>query len=169
MKRCTALILMVLIFSSCVTRKICLKKFPVVADTVEVVHYRDSLVYRDTTIWVTIPGDTIIHSDSVLIPCPPPPAQFIPDTALAESRFAIARAWWDHPFIRLTVADRDTTIELRLDSAIREAYHWKEMYQNVTIIKPENHIPAIYRIAFWTWIGVFVLILFSFIRFLFGR
>jgi len=169
MKQWTTLMLMVLIFSSCATRKICLRKFPVVADTVEVVHYRDSLVYRDTVITVTIPGDTIVQTDSVLIPCPPPPPQFIPDTARAETSLAVARAWWDYPYIRLSLIQQDTTIEFRLDSAIHEAYYWKELYRNVTAVVPDRKIPIIYKIALFSWILVFILILISFLKFLFRR
>jgi hypothetical protein len=167
MKLWTALILMVLIVSSCATQKCCLKKFPVVADTVKVVHVRDSLVYRDTVIAVLIPGDTIIYTDSVLIPCPPPPPQFIPDTATVETSLAVAWAWWDHPFIRLKLVQRDTTVFIRLDSALREAYHWKELYQNVTTVVTDRKIPGIYKIALWAWIIFIALILFTFIRHLF--
>jgi len=169
MKLWATLILMVLIVSSCATQKICHRKFPVIADTVEVVHFRDLLVYRDTVITVTLPGDTVYSTDSVMIPCPPPPPQFIPDTAWAETSLATARAWWDHPFIRLSLIQKDTTITFRLDSAIREAYYWKEKYQSVTAVVTKTKIPVIYSIALWAWGGILIFIIVIYLLYLLFR
>lgn len=159
----TALILMVL-FSSCATRQICNRRFPVVADTVRVVLSHDTIIYRDTVVTVTIPGVTV--TDTVLIPCPPLPPEFIPDTAQAETPLAVATAWWSYPVIRLKLVQRDTTIQFRLDSAIREAKSWRELYENITAVQPITKIPVIYQISLWAWIGAVLLILYSLIRFL---
>jgi len=168
MKQTAIFCLILAVFTSCATQKICNRKFPVIADTVEVVYYRDSIIFRDTIISVFLPGDTITQIDSVIIPCPPPPPQFKPDTARAETSLAVALAWWDHPYIRLSLVQHDTTILVRLDSAIREAYYWKEQY-NTVIVPKEQKIPKIYKIALWSWIGFFVLIILSFIKYLYRR
>lgn len=51
------LIFAMLVMTSCVTRKACERKFPVV-DSVRVVS-RTVTVYRDTVVYVEVPGDTV--------------------------------------------------------------------------------------------------------------
>jgi len=151
---------MVLVASSCITQKKCLIRFPVLADTVKVVSYRDSIVYRDTIIQVFLPGDTVIRTDSVVIPCPPPPPEFVPDTARAQTHLSEAKAWFDYPYIRLQVIEKDTTIFQRLDSAIREAYYWRDSYEQITAVVEKKKIPVIYKVALGAWIGVLIFIVF---------
>lgn len=140
--------------SGCVTQRRCLQKFPPRTDTVTVVEIRDSLVYKDTVIFVRLPGE--LRTDSVFIPCPPPPPAYIPDTARAETSLAIARAWWDHPNIMLSLTQKDTTIEHRLDSAIKESYHWRNEYTKVTRVISEKYVPKIYKDALSICIFMFV-------------
>jgi hypothetical protein len=145
------------VFSSCVTQKACSKRFPSVNDTVRITTVRDSIVIRDTTIFIHLPGQTV--TDSVPIPCPPPEVGYIPKKAFAETSLAIATAWWEYPFIRLQLVEKDTTIVRRLAGALKESYYWKTMYEKVHITPPPvKYTPKIYLIAFWLWIGVFVAI-----------
>jgi hypothetical protein len=141
--------------SSCLTQKRCFDKFHIVADTVRIVTVRDSIVYRDTTITVVLPGKTVY--DTVRIPCPPPPPEFIPDTAKAETTLSRAEAWFSYPFIKLRLIQKDTTITFRLDSALRNAYYWKSEYEKIVNIVPvKKPIPSIYKIGLWLWILVIV-------------
>ena len=142
--------------SSCVTQKRCLSKYPAKTDSVEVVFYRDSIVYRDTGSVVHIPGKIV--TDSIIIPCPPPPPEFIPDTARAETKFAIARAWFDYPNIKLLLTQKDTLLTFRFDSLIREAYYWKDKYLTVTSTVTVKNVPVIYKVALWSWVLVISLI-----------
>ena len=151
-------LLIAIAFSSCVTQKKCNEKFPPSKDTIHIVTVRDSIVFKDTTIYVEIPGETDI--DTITIPCPPPPPSYIPKKAHAETSLAYADAWWEYPRIRLELVQKDTTIERRLENAQKEAYHWKSEYEKITVTpQPVKYIPGIYKIALWLWIGVIIAIL----------
>jgi len=147
-----------ILLSSCVTQKACLRKYPNSADTVKIVILRDSIVYRDTTLFITLPE--VVKFDTVVIPCPPPPPSYVPDTAKAETDFAIAQAWYDYPMISLRLHQKRSILEVRLDSAIKEAYYWKEQYENVTVVTEVVKIPILYRIALWVLVGMIAMILF---------
>jgi hypothetical protein len=142
---------------SCVTQQRCLTKFPPNSDTTRIVSSRDSIVYRDTLLHINFPGGFSLGS--ITIPCPPPPVDFIPDTARAETEFAIAEAWWHHPEIKIRLVQRDTTIAFQLDSAIREAYHWRTEYNRIRTTVIKQKIPIIYQFALGGWIGILILIL----------
>jgi hypothetical protein len=133
-----------LLLSSCATKKWCNKHYPQIADTVIKEVVKDSIVIRDTTVYVSIPGETEI--DSIPIPCPPPPPSYVPRRVYAETSLARASAWWQYPNIMLELVQKDTTIERRLEGAIREAYHWKSEYQKITVVpEPVKYIPKFYK------------------------
>ena len=136
-------------------------KYPPVADTVVTVITRDSIVFKDTTVYITLPGETVI--DSVIIPCPPVD-NYIPDTARAETEYALAKAWYDPPSLMLRLDQKTSIIEIRLDSALREAYYWKEEYEKIRIVEPVKYIPIIYKISLWMVIGMILLIVVFIVR-----
>ena len=139
----TGMILVAFAVTSCATQKICSRKFPPHADTIKIVHVRDSIVLRDTTIYIKIPGET--SGDSVMIPCPEV-INYIADTAIAETSLAKAWAWWQYPRIRLMLEQKDTTIERRLENALKEVYHWKSEYEKITKVPdPVKYVPKIYQ------------------------
>lgn len=133
------LILLIILSQGCVTQKRCAKRFPPVADTIQYVTVKDSIVYRDTVIYVSVPGRVII--DSIIIPCPPPPPEYIPDTARAETEFATAKAWWSYPVIQLELNQKPLNLSFKLDSVIKDAYHWKSEYERVTKVIKEKYVP----------------------------
>lgn len=128
------------------TQKRCLDKFPPVNDTIIIEVSRDSIVYKDTTLIVTLPPVTI--HDSITVPCPEVPG-YIPDTVRAETEYAIAKAWLDPPVLMLRLDQKRSILEFKLDSALKESYYWKEKYQTEkqTIIKEVRHIPKVYKVA----------------------
>lgn len=149
----------VIVASSCVTQKRCLKRFPPGTDTVKVTIIKDTVILRDTTVYIHIPGE--IQIDSVMIPCPPSPAAYIPDTIRAETSLAVAFAWWKYPRIHLQLIQKDTTIEQRLQDAIREKIHWQSEYERINEVVREKYIPGIYKAALWAWIGVILMLIFA--------
>ena len=159
MKNLIKVILLITLSSllgSCATQRRCAKRFPPTVDTITIVEKRDSIVYRDTTIYVKLPVE--IRIDSVEIPCPEVP-NYIPDTVKAETSLAIAKAYWKYPNIKLQLKNKDDSIQVRLDNAIKEAFHWKSEYQKVTVTpQPIKVVPTIYKIALWLWIGVILAI-----------
>jgi hypothetical protein len=157
MNKFLTLIILGILSVSCVTQKRCFNKFPPGNDSIVYVTEVDSIVIRDTLVLVDIWTETVY--DTVEIPCPPPPPFYKPKPAYAETSLAKASAWWDYPYIRLELIQKDTTIEIRLESAIREAYFWKTEYIKIKETIKVKYIPNIYKIAFWLWIGVFIAII----------
>jgi len=148
------------------TKKRCLRLYPPIASTDTIVFetVRDSIVTRDTIIYVRLPGETLI--DSIFIP-----QESIPiysDTLILETPLARAETFYRTPNIHLTLIDKDTTLRIRLDSAIREKLIWKEKYTEILNkeVVEVKHIPVIYKISLWAWIG---LILFAIIRVMIGK
>lgn len=129
-------------------------KFPHYLDTLKIITVKDTTIYRDTTIFIPIHGETVI--DSIIIPCPPVPG-YIPDTVKAETTYAKAFAWWQYPTIKLLLIQKDTTIETTLKNALKDVLHWKSEYERVTntVIKKAD-IPKVYKIALWSLIGLVI-------------
>jgi len=150
---------------SCVTYKKCLQKFPPTTDTIKVVERRDSVIFRDTTIMITLPGKTVV--DSIFIPCPEFPPTFVPDTVFASTELAESFAYVNrNGVLRLYLTQRDTTITLRLEKALREAYFWRNEYEKVTVTPhPIKFVPKIYKVFMWIVIGELIaLLIFLLIR-----
>lgn len=150
--RKVSLIVFLALLSSCVTQRRCSIKFPIVVNSSVKETVRDSIVYRDTVIYVGIPGE--LRTDSIPIPCSDV-LGYIPQKVYAETSLARASAWWSYPNIKLELIQKDTTIERRLDNALKEAYHWQSEYEKITVTpQPLKYIPGIYKVAFWLWISV---------------
>jgi hypothetical protein len=147
-----------MVASSCITQKRCLRRFPPGIDTVKVTIIKDTVILRDTTVYIHLPGE--IRIDSVVIPCPAPPDAYIPDTVRAETSLAVAFAWWKYPRIHLQLVQKDTTIEQRLQDAIREKIHWQSEYERIREVQVKKEIPGIFKIAIGGWIGVIIFIIF---------
>jgi hypothetical protein len=144
-----------ILFAGCVTQRRCNLRFPPSTETVTLITEHDSIVYKDTTIFVKLPGEYRI--DSVTIPCPPPPASYKPRRVYAETSLAKASAWWDYPVIKLELTQKDTTIEKRLEDANKEVYRWKNEYNKIVKVPPPvKYIPGIYKSALWGWILVII-------------
>ena len=139
------IVLVAFLASSCATQRKCFDKWAMKPDTVKTVSIRDSVIFKDTTVYVYIPGKVVV--DSVRIPCPPPPKTYIPDTAIVRTDFAIAKAWFDYPVIKLYLEQKDKLLRLKLDSALRESWHWRTEYMNITQVLKERYVPKIYKQA----------------------
>lgn len=147
-------LLIVIAASACVTQRKCNSKFPPTTNTITKETVRDSIVYRDTVIYIDIPGE--LRTDSIPIPCPDVPG-YIPKRVYAETALAKASAWWSFPNIKLELIQKDTTIERRLDNALKDAYHWQSEYEKITVTpQAVKYIPGVYKVAFWLWIGVII-------------
>lgn len=154
-------ILSLFLTSGCATYKRCASKFKIESDTVRIVSVRDSIVLRDTLIYIHLPGQTVI--DSVEIPCPPPPKSYVPKKVRAEVPLAFAEAWWEYPNIKLTLVQKDTTIVHRLHNAIVEKYYWKSEYELVKQSIEKKYVPKIYKQALSICIVLFVSVIIGFV------
>jgi hypothetical protein len=107
------LIICIVILAGCATQKRCLEKFPpqMVHDTVTT----KSIIYKDTTVYVEIPGETVIKEVPILLPMPMPEIEPV----RAEVELAQAEAKLLKNKLRLTLIQKDSILEFKLDSAIR--------------------------------------------------
>jgi len=100
-----------LVVASCVTQKRCLEKWP------PSIMYHDTVIYKDTTLYVALPPDTVFGSDTVMIIN----HQAVSiDTMVLETDYAIAWAWVTGSRIHQRLAHKITALELRYDSLLRE-------------------------------------------------
>ena len=142
------------------TKKRCLRLFPPISsvDTVVFETVRDSVVLKDTTIFVSIPGETIF--DSIYIN-----GKEYSDTVILETDYAKTTAFYITPYVNVTLEQKDIVLNVKLDSVIKEMYYWKQKYIKImeSDVVTITHTPVIYQIALWAWIGVFILILFLYL------
>lgn len=149
------LLLIGILSGSCVTQKKCLQRFPPQRDTLKIVSTRDSIIYKGTTIFIKLPGATVI--DSIIIPCPDPGPAYIPKKVCAETSLASACAWWSYPVIKLELIQKDTTIERRLDNALKESYFWKSEYERINVTPQpiiKKYIPGFYKFCTFVFLGL---------------
>ena len=164
MRNIVLLLILVSLTGCFASKKRCLRLYPPTSsvDTVYRETIRDSLVIRDTTIYVRIPGETFIDSILFLVY---EENEITLDTARAETEYIRAKAYYSNGFIILEVEQLNIGLEIKLENALRENYYWKEMYFEITnreIVK-ERYIPIIYKVSLWAWIGVILLIIFAYI------
>ena len=121
---------------------------------------RDSIAYRDTTLFIRLPGDTVTISGEVIyLPTSPIEVKIRPDTLSAETEFSQASAWIQEMRLNLQLIDKDTTLLIRLDSLTKEVYYWKEEYEKVVTTVKEKHLPKFYEIMTWVGVGMIGLLL----------
>lgn len=151
----------------CASQKRCFKLYPpeIRSDTITV----DSLVYRDTIVEVILPGDTIREEIFIDAPCPEPedsvvliPAPSLnSDTVRAVGTYAEAEAWVENRKLKIELIENEQVLQIKLDSVIVEARHWKTMY-TVEIHKepPSRKVPWYYRASLPVSIILMFLLLF---------
>ena len=158
MTRIILLFILTVSLSGCfATKNRCLRLYPPISsvDTVVFETVRDSIVMKGTTIYVKLPGETLI--DSILIP--QKPGIIHSDTLVLETAFARAEAFYMTPRIHLNLIQKDTTLQIQLENALRESYQWKAKYTEILNkeVVQVKYIPTIYKIALWGWVGCLLL------------
>lgn len=113
--------------------------------------YKEKISYRDTTIFRYLPGDTVYKETIVYVD---------KATGLVNSKklfaftsLAEASAWVYNSKLFLNLIQKDTTIEIRLDSAIKEASYWKEKYQNSNTVVTKEVTKSPWYMKVLAWIG----------------
>lgn len=153
------LVTAIVLFGCCPTKTI------TVTETV----IKDSLVYRDTTVYVQLPGDTVTDSVPFNVYIPgidsPIPAHLInSDTLELKSILSISYTWVKGGYLHGIIQDKDTTLRVKLDSSVVEIYRLIE--KNSIITQDNQKIEkklGNYRTAFYTalFVSIFLLALVS--------
>lgn len=166
----------IILLDSCSMERYCSRRFPpeVSTDTIQntVTIIKHDTVYRDTIIPVTIPGavvtdtvqlpDTIIWSSNGV-------GVYISNKKLrslnarAFTPLAEAEAHMQIKPLRivLNLTQKDTTLKIKLDSALMRVDFWKEKYLEIqnNQVKVEKYIPGFYKFTLWWFIGTLFLFL----------
>lgn len=139
------IILLLLIVTSCSPKII---KEVVTKDSII---YRESISYRDTTIFRYLPGDTVFKNTIVYVD--KATGLINSKKLLAFTSLAEASAWVYNSKLFLNLIQKDTTIEIRLDSAIKEANYWKEKYHNSSTVVTKETFKSLWYMKVLAWIG----------------
>lgn len=161
MKHLIIISVVTIMVSSCATQRRCLLKFP--PDTITTIETIHSVEYRDTTIFVHLPGDSILVHDTIVLPVPGEPL-FIPPLT-ARLPLAHSTAWVDNNRLNLGLWIDSTTLQFKLDSAMATVTDTVKIH-TTDIIQVPAPVPKRYKIAIWALAGgVIVLLLLSLIFF----
>ena len=152
MRNIVFLLLVSLLTGCFASKKRCERLYPVIVSTDTVVRetVRDSVVLRDTTIFVSIPGETLI--DSVFVK----PGIVLSDTIRLETSFALALAYYKTPKVHLILEQKGKNFEIELKNALQESYHWQELYTkilNKEVVK-ERYVPGFFKFCTFAFIGI---------------
>jgi hypothetical protein len=155
-KQICLFLLFLCVLSLACSRRWCYKHYPGIIDSIYTYHDTTIVVYNDTTILIHLPGETII--DSIKIPCQEV-QEFSSDTAYLKTDFAEAYAWMDHFYIKLKMIQTDTTLKIKLDSAISRSEYYKSELTRILETRDKKFIPGFYRFGTFAFIGCMILLI----------
>ena len=115
-----------LIVTSCTTQQKCLEKYPPQVREIT----KTVTVYRDTTIFVRIPGDTVHRIDTVWIDR----HGFVQsDVSILYTRFAESRAWIKNSKLFHKLTQNEDTVSKVLQGAIRTEVQYVDRVSTVEV------------------------------------
>jgi hypothetical protein len=150
MKNILIILIALISFTGCVTEKRCNSKFP----TEVMIIRKDSIIteketiFRDTTIFIRIPGENQYYTDTIYIK----DGQLYFKPSHLRTSFAESRAWIENGHIRHTLTQNDTIISVRIKDAIRLTWERAEKY----FTKDQTRIVEIKVIPKWVQIFAFL-------------
>jgi len=115
MKYLITLILFVLLFSGCDMKKYCHDRFPPVIQTETEI--KEVIIYRDTTIYIPIPGDTLIIRDTIVVT---EGIAYMPLKRLS-TEICLAESWIENNIHNMELIQKDTVLERLIEDAIKES------------------------------------------------
>ena len=104
--------------SSCVTRKNCEKRFPQAVHDSLIIHTNTQTIYKDTTVFVRIPGDTVekvieLHSTDLTDS----------EISILNTERARSFAWIKAGKLHHRLIQKDSVLEQKIKNAIRTTSH----------------------------------------------
>ena len=152
------LILTVVMFSSCVTKKRCAEKFP--PQIITEIKTVTETVYRDTTIYIHVPPDTI-YAKKVIFKTP---EGWQTELSVLDQTYAKSSAQVVNGILKHGLFQKETYIEQLIKDAVRENSTHTVEYK--TEINEVPYIPAWHKFASWfTIINLLLLFLYFVFRF----
>lgn len=111
---------------------------------------RDSLVYRDTTIYVQLPRDTVRITDTLPVPMIGQKLNYGPVTK--KNGLITVNAVIRNNILGIESYINDSSIFVRIDSLQKEVYHWKT-HTTTIVTPPEKYVPGFYKFCLYWFIG----------------
>lgn len=139
-------ILIILLLSSCVTRRACERKFPPQIKKDSIFIKTTEVVYRDTIVYIQMPADTMYINDTVWVT----QEGVQSDTIKSDLLYSFASAWVLNSKINLFHRTKDTIIKRVIENAIKEAETTEQ-----TIVK-EVQIKEVRLIPWWAKVLMFL-------------
>ena len=159
MKQLIVILLAGALFTGCVTQRRCERRFPPQTSTEIITVTRDSIVFKPLIIRDTIPGDTVtVEVELPAVPCEEL-STMVSREATAEVQYAVARAWVAGGRVNLELRQKQQVIERLIEDAFKEAYYWRERYENEKTVVTERYIPKFYRFTFVYFLATALIIL----------
>jgi hypothetical protein len=130
-------------------------------DKIEVVEKeRKVIVYRDTVINVPVleyvtRTDTIYETMRIEVPRN---VTIHTDTLFIESDLADAWGFIDANELNLGIKDKDTTLHIRLNNAIKESSYYKSRLEEKTTVVREKYVPRALKVFTWSFFVLLILI-----------
>ena len=135
MRRSLFVIAIILVATSCVTYKKCVEKFQIKSDTIR------TIIYRDTIINVPVLGTDTLYAWAL-----------VHDTLVVNHGTAHAITYVVHDTLKTNLWVSDTTLKVKLDSAIRVVTILNK--QVVTVTEKAKFTKVLNK---FLWIGLIVL------------
>jgi hypothetical protein len=132
-----------LVLSSCTTLKKCNERFPPQVETVTI--HRDSTIYRDTTIFVYIKGETIHDTTKVYIDRS---GLIQSDISFLNTQYSWSKAWVNNSRLFHTLVQRDDSISSTIRNAIKNQSKI-EYITTTTIEKVERSLSWWQTLQIW--------------------
>jgi len=145
-------VLIVFLLGNCSIQRKCRRcalKCPVIEIIKDSVVYKEKVQYRDTIILYTLPTDTIWQNKLKYVYLSK--GLIFSDTSFVQNTYCTSKAWVFDSKLNHFITIKDTTIQLRLDSALQKSEYWYNKYyykQDVNKII-ERYIPKFYKFTFW--------------------
>lgn len=128
-------------FYSCATQRRCIEKYPPEITIVE----HDSVIWRDTVIYVQLPADTLRDTAVIIINEPSQPEQLKVEPLQLKTRFATADAWITGDELNLRLVQDAKMLAFVIDSAVVERMKTITVTQGQVIEK--KYIPMLYKFS----------------------
>ncbi len=146
MKNILIILIGLITFTGCVTEKRCNSKFPpetMIIRKDSIIREKET-IYRDTTIYIHIPGEVQNYNDTIYIKA----GQIYFKPSHLRTSFAESRAWVENGRFKHTLTQNDTTLSLRLKNAIRLTWERAEAYYKEKEVKvvEKRFIPLVWKI-----------------------
>lgn len=140
------LVFFALLMSSCVTQKRCEQKFPQQIITIDSVITKTETIYRDTTIFIELPGDTI--RDTITVEVINGISNSRP--SIHETDLAWSMAQVVNGFLRHELIQKDSTLARVIENAIRESATTTDKTKLITKVEEKNYVTG------WQWFQIWL-------------